>query len=1426
MDAGPAVEGARAASDHGPDCPCCEWIQHGEGGAAKRRNRLADHINEAHAELGIPAVELTPLGLTRCAYCPMVFGGAGAAHQMRYCQAEGAPRMTAGQYTTWAREGGKVVTSATHRMRAQDQRAATAAATASAGGQAGDATPGDAAVRGSGLDAGSVQSWGRTERGVLSGARAAAGTARMADEADSTGRLDAAFGSLQESSLDPGRGDGRGEADADAPHILSADEARRDGEDLRLHGTHAFVAAERARGLDAAPGDGGGGEAAAQQHAAHTRAAVDAEQQRTHAAAANAVVRVVDGIGRRHASAGAAPARAVRSDGYTLLRQYVAKEVPPGSITFHAAPLNMAHTLGPQDQVAMAPLMHQLAVDLSSHLDEEAPWSVCFVVSRLFLWAPADAGTSMVAAIRERLALLEDGRVRKLWTMARTATRLPTVSDWEKRQVETESARRERIGASVKAELRRGNVTGAVRGIADTPSASPSDAALDTLTALVNPWEEANPKVRMKHLYQQYGYDRPIAERCAEFLKRLHADKDWRDVLIKRWAPRFAATRLRKAASGTGARSEHRKPFYMRDLLQWAIIGEAVSAYVIPPGAARVLGTVLAQQLLKKDKEGRYSSLSKTRPIGKCERLLADMLSHASRRATKALGPYLSSTYNQNAIAIPSGGEIISTGIQLRCHASRHCVTAFSDVSNAFCSADNEDTAEALEALREEVKQSGWESATAMVEACDTALRDLVFWRTRDSDMVTVVNGVLRVIRLRGGEVQGGLYSMLRFAVLVAIKVIRAIHTNQRLSTRIVEKSIADDLACQLDVLTPDDLELLVEWLLEYGRLMTIHKLRTNFGKFVIMQHADRAGTELDVATILERLPRDALPPHHGPRVERLQHLMNGVPIGFCDVARAAGVVKQADVLAERSVILEALIPIAGRQEVELIGRMAYAPRAVMNHAARNVEPAVSLEGMQRAQEAQMRLLRAILCCSVAELPDAQFTVSGVPHSDTLTVESVHLPRSGLGWTNPVETRAIASAARVIDCLPRMRATADLSPLIPPAAEWETCDQPILRAAMATIRSVVGLRSFRHGPTHNREAWKYMVTRLLPGGAFAPDGIETLAGRHFQRVATAASMQDMYEALIEDDTLPAMSRARLRSCSHFCSGAWQRIGSIGTHTELSPHIFLHALRRRVGLPCTAITKDTRCTKPGCLHGPSMADPPTYVGVGAEYPTWVSLRAFREGVHWDHCIGAGMSVQGHNAISALVAAMFAKCGYSARVSEVNIGKGGPRRDGTNQRLDGTATSWTAGDGRTLAWDTTVGAALVEHRHRLREAARTTGRVTAFLEQKKKLLKAAAAQAAGYHYFCVALDSLGYMGVEATETLLGAFHAREDAARTDHERWVMVNERVGLFASVSAMVQRRSAMILLANARPLAGGFAAPAAIALHSGDPAELPDALG
>ena len=91
-----------------------------------------------------------------------------------------------------------------------------------------------------------------------------------------------------------------------------------------------------------------------------------------------------------------------------------------------------------------------------------------------------------------------------------------------------------------------------------------------------------------------------------------------------------------------------------------------------------------------------------------------------------------------------------------------------------------------------------------------------------------------------------------------------------------------------------------------------------------------------------------------------------------------------------------------------MIGRMAYAPRAVMNHAARNVEPSVhasvSLEGMQRAQEAQMRLLRAILCCSADELPDAQFTVAGAPHSDTLTVESVHLPRSGLGWTNPVET--------------------------------------------------------------------------------------------------------------------------------------------------------------------------------------------------------------------------------------------------------------------------------------------------------------------------------------------------------------------------------------------------------------------------------------
>ena len=67
-------------------------------------------------------------------------------------------------------------------------------------------------------------------------------------------------------------------------------------------------------------------------------------------------------------------------------------------------------------------------------------------------------GTTMVAAIRERLALLEDGKVRKLWTMARTATRLPTVRDWEKRQVEAESARRERIGANVKEELRRGNL--------------------------------------------------------------------------------------------------------------------------------------------------------------------------------------------------------------------------------------------------------------------------------------------------------------------------------------------------------------------------------------------------------------------------------------------------------------------------------------------------------------------------------------------------------------------------------------------------------------------------------------------------------------------------------------------------------------------------------------------------------------------------------------------------------------------------------------------------------------------------------------------------------------------------------------------------------------------------------------------------------
>jgi hypothetical protein len=97
----------------------------------------------------------------------------------------------------------------------------------------------------------------------------------------------------------------------------------------------------------------------------------------------------------------------------------------------------------------------------------------------------------------------------------------------------------------------------------------------------------------------------------------------------------------------------------------WAYIAELVNQHIIPDGIRDILATVLAQQLLKKDKNDRYTKHSATRPIGKCERPLADFLRGDATRVSACMGRLLT-LFGQYAVAVRSGGEAVSSAIQIR----------------------------------------------------------------------------------------------------------------------------------------------------------------------------------------------------------------------------------------------------------------------------------------------------------------------------------------------------------------------------------------------------------------------------------------------------------------------------------------------------------------------------------------------------------------------------------------------------------------------------------------------------------------------------------------------------------------------------------------------------------------------------------------
>ena len=330
-----------------------------------------------------------------------------------------------------------------------------------------------------------------------------------------------------------------------------------------------------------------------------------------------------------------------------------------------------------------------------------------------------------------------------------------------------------------------------------------------------------------------------------------------------------------------------------------------------------------------------------------------------------------------------------------------------------------------------------------------------------------------------------------------------------------------------------------------------------------------------------------------------------------------------------------------------------------------------------------------------------------------------------------------------------------------------------------------------------------------------------------QHVLMEAHGQALRDRLLADPRLSPCLRAHLRRCGHMCSGAWQRITHIGTHTELVPQCFLLALRKRVALPCSAVGRETRCTVGG-LQGAGACKyavlygrhPPFQVGRAGK--TWVSELEFTYAIHWDHCRNGGYSTAGHDACNELIARMFRAVGYRARVEELKVGRGGPEGKGANQRIDGVARNWAKRDGRVIGWDCTIVATLLEAQGRLGRMAREDDGAARSAEALKRKLKEFACDAKRIFFLPVAIDSNGGMGPAALTLFMEAFHAKRGVATTDRERWDAINEMQSLFAAISAVVQRRNFAILVGNARPLQGGFTPAAAEArLDRADAAEL-----
>ncbi|MGY9050397.1 MAG: hypothetical protein ACKVKF_26110, partial [Rhodobacterales bacterium] len=362
----------------------------------------------------------------------------------------------------------------------------------------------------------------------------------------------------------------------------------------------------------------------------------------------------------------------------------------------------------------------------------------------------------------------------------------------------------------------------------------------------------------------------------------------------------------------------------------------------------------------------------------------------------------------------------------------------------------------------------------------------------------SVVDGVLESFSITIGEVQGGLASMTRFCVFAAMRVLKPIRDRFPEVTPI---SIADDATFAMYVPDQAALHRFAEAMRYYGELMDACGQKTNWDKFVILQHPSAIEfPQCDIAEHLDLFPADAATCER-PRVTRGAIKFNGVGVGFQPAARAEITMEAVEAVVARRRVMQQFIPALGAQESFIYARLCYGSGAILNHQARGSEPAVTETAFAVAQVSQVRLLRAIARIPSSDLPDEGR--SDTP-DDRCIAESMCLPFGcgGVGFTDPSLTAGAAHAAKVVDSLPVLRRIPAVSRLIPAPSLWASSGISTLVAAASAITRIVGLPSFMAGPPQHKEAWQYLRARLLSedGTSIYLDVLEELSGRHLQRV--------------------------------------------------------------------------------------------------------------------------------------------------------------------------------------------------------------------------------------------------------------------------------------------------------------------------------------